>query len=433
MRNAEKEVFILGTPMLIAENDRPLIVFHAAETANWSKKKHYARVIYCIRLNWDRPNDIVWRTELGVNTSDKPYLMNILAELGAADLDGDGHIEIAATASLYTPQVQVRFVFSIISAADGTIVRSSDHGYGDSITFSRFVIADAGPGPRVIFFPEAYSKGDYNQPQTQPACADINGNGTPDFYLRGKHGMFTPQTWMSVDCFFRVSLDLVDIPKSPLEPVICPLNEDNISEMFVIDNDIAGNEIWQFNHLALSRMDDTGRMILAGASPDGMRVDTIGLAAQTDDPRGWAQAYGDACRTNTFIEEAEGEISISLSNSIWEFDIGLNKSIANISADSRPMHTVKNKGSIPVDLKICYVGVTGCDAGTEPGVNTFAVDHGYYHGEPIPAEGKLDIQKDMVPGDESDIPLIYYSPTSLTNNAVRMDAIFEIIAYPAAD
>jgi hypothetical protein len=129
------------------------------------------------------------------------------------------------------------------------------------------------------------------------------------------------------------------------------------------------------------------------------------------------------------IPKDEPEISIELNESNWSLKLGLGGKADNLKYDaygSVPAHQIKNTGTIPIDIDIGYKEITGCKAGFEPAIDTFAVKSGYTS---IPSEGRIIIEKDVASGEVRGIPLEYYAPTQLSIDTSSMSAVFEIRAY----
>lgn len=57
-------VFVMGTPMIVEDNSNSFIVFHAVEVSDLSNLENFTHALYCIRINWDSPNKIIWRHEI---------------------------------------------------------------------------------------------------------------------------------------------------------------------------------------------------------------------------------------------------------------------------------------------------------------------------------------------------------------------------------
>ncbi|MBL7069719.1 MAG: hypothetical protein ISS34_07675 [Candidatus Omnitrophica bacterium] len=424
----DDSVFVLGTPMLIEDEDDTLIVFHAAEVPDITNPDLFTHALYCIRLEWESPNHIIWRVEIGESIYCS-YRTWSWGELGAADIDGDSHPEVVATAGINNIFEQR------IIGVDGTILSSFNFNFSKGFScdyddHTRFVIADIGnENPAIILFPSYNSFSDYyNTPQSQPACVDIDGDGAVDLLLRGYGGFYTPERWIVQDCFFKVSPDPGDQPPSPYEPLIYPLSEDNIEEVFVTAANHESHHAWYLSHLALADLDSDGTFTLAGVMPDGSGLDIVNFGTSAPDTAGWRQAYRDGYRANAFLREGD-EISIELTKTDWKFTIGLEGEIANFSETSPPEHRLINKGSIPIDIDIGYVGTTDCSAGYEPGIDIFAMVFGSEPSQVIPPDENIIIYRGVEPSQEEGLPLVYYSPTGLTRNTEGMKAALEIRAY----
>lgn len=401
---------IVGTPMVIENDDEPLVVFYSIHA------------LYCIRLNWEHSNDILWRIEFGESA---------WGELGSADLDGDGRPEIVATAGVHKGFWS--FEYRVIKL-DGRVVKAQSFTNKDGFScayddHTRFVIADIGENnPRAVFFTRFENSDYYNIPQSQPACAYIDDDERVSFFMRG---------WRSLrGCFFRLSPELADPTHHwPYDPVICPLSDDNVTQVYYTSNHKGGYSAPYLSHVVIGDMEGNGYFTLAGAKTDGSGLDFVKYLKPAPNTKDWPQGYGNSRRTNSFAFEEENKLSIELIGADWKLrNVGLNEEIPNFSIDGEiitPQHIIENKSSVPVDITIKYAGWVDCEADTEPGENKFATL--IYKKEPIPTVGETGVIENLGPEAEVPLLLVYCSPTGRDIDIDSMKAFYELRAYPSAE
>jgi len=101
------------------------------------------------------------------------------------------------------------------------------------------------------------------------------------------------------------------------------------------------------------------------------------------------------------------------------------------------LHHIKNLSSVSVGIDVGYVSYEGCAAGSEPGSDQFATllcNAGAYGiiGPIPPGIGdSISLPYSLKPTHRTPLPLMYCSPTELTEGIEGMDVIYDIRAYKA--